>query len=137
MLMRPEYRKDIAEAYKKKIESIVRKPAKTEEVLAKCLSVYMLVCVSRACTCTCACTCCEWARSGGLVLHDTPLTARHAARQDEGVSACPYCGIKSPNSQLDCPQCKSRVPYCIATGAPMLCCHSCNCGMQHRNVELA
>lgn len=34
MLMRPEYRKDIAEAYKKKIESIVRKPAKTEEVHA-------------------------------------------------------------------------------------------------------
>ena len=34
MLMRPEYRPQIAEAYKKKIESIVRKPAKTEEVSA-------------------------------------------------------------------------------------------------------
>mmetsp|Transcript_44380 Transcript_44380/g.108454 ORF Transcript_44380/g.108454 Transcript_44380/m.108454 type:complete len:1358 (+) Transcript_44380:80-4153(+) len=31
MLMRPEYRSQIAEAYKKKIESIVRKPTKQEE----------------------------------------------------------------------------------------------------------
>jgi hypothetical protein len=39
MLMRPEYRQKIAEAYKKKIESIVRKPAKTEEVLARAAMV--------------------------------------------------------------------------------------------------
>jgi len=77
MLMRPEYRQKIAEAYKKKIESIVRKPAKTEE--------------------------------------------------DEGVSACPYCGVKSPNSQLDCPQCKNRVPYCIATGLKMVVTDWCQC----------
>ena len=31
MLMRPEYRKDIDEKYKKKIEAIVRKPQRTEE----------------------------------------------------------------------------------------------------------
>ncbi|KAL3685392.1 hypothetical protein R1sor_003414 [Riccia sorocarpa] len=31
MLMRPEYRNQITSAYKRKIESIVRKPEKTEE----------------------------------------------------------------------------------------------------------
>ena len=31
MLMRPEYRKDIDEKYKKKIEAIVRKPQRSEE----------------------------------------------------------------------------------------------------------
>ena len=31
MLMRAEYRKDIDEKYKKKIEAIVRKPQRTEE----------------------------------------------------------------------------------------------------------
>ncbi len=43
-------RDKLAEAYKKKIETIVRKPVKTEE--------------------------------------------------DEGVSPCPYCASKSPNSQV-------------------------------------
>jgi len=77
MLMRPEYRPQIAEAYKKKIESIVRKPAKTEE--------------------------------------------------EESASPCPYCAAKSPNSQLDCPQCKNRVPYCIATGLKMVTTDWCQC----------
>jgi len=70
MLMRPEYRPQIAEAYKKKIESIVRKPTKQED--------------------------------------------------DEPVTPCPYCAMKSPCSTLDCPQCKNHVPYCIATGLRMV-----------------
>lgn len=60
----------IADAYKKKIESIVRKPTKQED--------------------------------------------------EEPVTACPYCAMKSPCSNLDCVQCKNRVPYCIATGLRMV-----------------
>ena len=70
MLMRPEYRPQIADAYKKKIESIVRKPTKVED--------------------------------------------------DEPVTPCPYCATKSPRSNLDCIQCKNRMPYCIATGLRMV-----------------
>ena len=76
-LMLPEHRPNIAETYKKKIESIVRKPTKVEE--------------------------------------------------DEPVSACPYCGEKSPESSLDCPHCNNRIPYCIASGLKMVAHDWCIC----------
>jgi hypothetical protein len=135
MLMRPEYRKDIAEAYKKKIESIVRKPAKTEEVHEKCLSAaclpsapsaYMLVRVYVLWA--------KWARRGGLVLHDTPLMARHAPGTGRG-------GISMPVLWDQVTQLPARLPAVQKPGAllhryryanvTVLLPRACNCRMEH------
>jgi len=138
MLMRPEYRKDIAEAYKKKIESIVRKPAKTEEVHAKCLSAlclpfalsapsaYMLVRVYVLWV--------RWARRGGLVLHDTPLMTRHAPGTGRG-------GISMPVLWDQVTQLPARLPAVQEPGAllhryrcarvTVLLPRACNCCIEH------
>lgn len=34
---------------------------------------------------------------------------------EEPLEACPYCSHPVSQSRLDCPQCKSTIPYCIAT----------------------
>ncbi|KAJ9458311.1 Intraflagellar transport protein 172 [Diplonema papillatum] len=48
----------------------------------------------------------------------------------EPVGPCPFCSAPVPMTMLDCPRCKSNIPYCIATGQHMLleewaCCSSC------------
>uniref|UniRef100_A0A915JBW9 WD repeat-containing protein 19 n=1 Tax=Romanomermis culicivorax TaxID=13658 RepID=A0A915JBW9_ROMCU len=36
--------------------------------------------------------------------------------EEENESPCPYCRTMLPDSQLTCINCKSNIPYCIATG---------------------
>ncbi|KAJ1492862.1 hypothetical protein T484DRAFT_1770085 [Baffinella frigidus] len=84
MLMRPEYRANIAESYKKKIESIVRKPSKSYKEKIESI-----------------------------------VREPSKAEDEEPVSPCPYCAMASPTTTLDCPGCKNRVPYCIASGLRM------------------
>jgi WD repeat-containing protein 19 len=40
--------------------------------------------------------------------------------KDEAVSACPFCQFEIPESQLDCSNCKNRIPFCCATGKHMV-----------------
>ncbi|KAJ3334720.1 WD repeat-containing protein 19, partial [Kappamyces sp. JEL0680] len=39
---------------------------------------------------------------------------------EEGESPCPYCTAPLQDTLLDCTECKSRIPYCIATGRHMV-----------------
>ena len=34
---------------------------------------------------------------------------------EEEQDPCPFCGCLLPQSQLDCPDCKNTLPYCIAS----------------------
>ena len=34
---------------------------------------------------------------------------------EEPLDACPYCSYPVPQTQLDCPECKQHLPYCIIT----------------------
>ncbi len=43
---------------------------------------------------------------------------------------CPFCSNQVPEPDLYCPQCKSNLPYCVATGyhvvaADLTLCNSC------------
>eukprot|EP01002_Notosolenus_urceolatus_P014900 NODE_68_length_2974_cov_11.439316_g52_i0.p1 GENE.NODE_68_length_2974_cov_11.439316_g52_i0~~NODE_68_length_2974_cov_11.439316_g52_i0.p1 ORF type:complete len:933 (+),score=364.97 NODE_68_length_2974_cov_11.439316_g52_i0:413-2800(+) len=84
VLVRPEYRKQINEKYKKRIEGLVRRRTKEELV-----------------------------------------------DPDEPSSPCPFCGMMVQDFSLECGNCKSSVPYCIASGRHMViddwtCCPSCH-----------
>lgn len=39
---------------------------------------------------------------------------------DETKSPCTYCNTDIPDTVLDCPECKGRIPYCIFTGKHMV-----------------
>jgi len=39
---------------------------------------------------------------------------------EEPKSPCPVCAAGIPETMLDCPECKSRIPYCIVTGRHMV-----------------
>lgn len=71
ILVRPENIDQVAPKFKKKVESIARKPVKTD---------------------------------------DDP----------EPLSLCPHCNFSLPESQLDCPNCKNNIPFCIASGKHMI-----------------
>ncbi len=34
---------------------------------------------------------------------------------EEELAPCPNCSYLLPQTKLDCPQCKSTLPYCIVT----------------------
>jgi len=38
------------------------------------------------------------------------------SEKDEGRTPCPFCESAVPESELTCSNCKSTIPYCIATG---------------------
>jgi WD repeat-containing protein 19 len=40
--------------------------------------------------------------------------------EDEKHSACPVCQFELPETLLDCPQCRSILPYCCVTGRHMV-----------------
>ncbi len=52
------------------------------------------------------------------------IVRKRPGRGEKGVSnedpprstPCPYCSHQVPEPDLYCPQCKSNLPYCIATG---------------------
>eukprot|EP01105_Mastigella_eilhardi_P003885 TRINITY_DN1506_c0_g1_i1.p1 TRINITY_DN1506_c0_g1~~TRINITY_DN1506_c0_g1_i1.p1 ORF type:complete len:773 (-),score=230.44 TRINITY_DN1506_c0_g1_i1:109-2148(-) len=80
VLVSPEYRRDIPQQYKLKIEGVVRKMDKTEDV--------------------------------------------------EKTTPCPNCSQHLFRTELDCPNCKSFLPWCIITGRHMVlddwtCCPLC------------
>lgn len=39
---------------------------------------------------------------------------------DEIKAPCAYCNTDIPDTLLDCPECKGRIPYCIFTGKHMV-----------------
>jgi WD repeat-containing protein 19 len=39
---------------------------------------------------------------------------------EESKSACPFCECSVKDTELICPECKSDLPYCIATGQHMV-----------------
>jgi WD repeat-containing protein 19 len=39
---------------------------------------------------------------------------------EEEVGGCPHCSHPLPLTQLNCPQCKNTLPYCIITGQHMM-----------------
>ncbi|KAI6657490.1 WD repeat-containing protein 19-like [Oopsacas minuta] len=49
---------------------------------------------------------------------------RRGSEKDEQVNEpllpCPFCHTSLPEYQLDCPQCKNNVPYCLQTGRHMI-----------------
>lgn len=71
ILVRPENIDQVAPKFKKKIESIARKPVKTD---------------------------------------DDP----------EPLTSCPHCSFKIPETELQCPQCRNNIPFCIASGKHMI-----------------
>jgi WD repeat-containing protein 19 len=38
----------------------------------------------------------------------------------ELLSPCPFCNFEIPETQLECPQCKNNIPFCIASGKHMV-----------------
>eukprot|EP01063_Lacrimia_lanifica_P024005 TRINITY_DN3196_c0_g2_i1.p1 TRINITY_DN3196_c0_g2~~TRINITY_DN3196_c0_g2_i1.p1 ORF type:complete len:1456 (+),score=570.56 TRINITY_DN3196_c0_g2_i1:76-4443(+) len=55
------------------------------------------------------------------------LTEADLTDPPEKVGPCPSCSAPLPMTMLDCPRCKSNVPYCIATGQHMLLDDWCVC----------
>ncbi|XP_066931056.1 WD repeat-containing protein 19-like isoform X2 [Clytia hemisphaerica] len=47
--------------------------------------------------------------------------------EEEPLDACPFCSYPVPQTQLDCPECKQHLPYCVVTGRHMLKDDWCNC----------
>jgi WD repeat-containing protein 19 len=45
----------------------------------------------------------------------------------EPLSACPFCQFQIPETQLECPQCKNNLPFCIASGKHMTLSDWTNC----------
>eukprot|EP00755_Sulcionema_specki_P023223 Sspe_Gene.78375::Locus_49029_Transcript_1_1_Confidence_1.000_Length_4205::g.78375::m.78375/K19671/WDR19, IFT144; WD repeat-containing protein 19 len=84
-LVAPEYRNEIPEKHKKKIETIVRKPGHLSK------RTY------------------EGKKSEAMLIDPT-----------EPTGPCPFCGNEVPMTMLDCPKCKSIIPYCIVTGQHMV-----------------
>jgi WD repeat-containing protein 19 len=39
---------------------------------------------------------------------------------EEPLSPCPCCSTPIPETLLDCPECKNRIPYCVVTGRHMV-----------------
>lgn len=95
MLMRSEYRDQIDPKYSKKIESIVRKAPKNIKQLND---------------------------------FDEPLTNGNGKEADDDEieiskkkstiesSPCPFCNFNFNSMDTACPQCKTSLPICIATG---------------------
>jgi len=57
-------------------------------------------------------------------------TARKPVKVDddpEPLSPCPFCQFSIPGTQLECPQCKNRLPFCIASGKHMILADWCHC----------
>lgn len=49
--------------------------------------------------------------------------ARKPVKQDddpEPLSPCPHCSFKIPETELNCPNCKNNIPFCIASGKHMV-----------------
>ena len=49
--------------------------------------------------------------------------ARKPVKQDddpEPLSPCPHCSFKIPETELNCPNCKNNIPFCIASGKHMI-----------------
>lgn len=90
MLMRTEYRDQIDSKYVKKIESIVRKAPKNIKQLNDFDEV--------------------------IENEDGDETKRKPSTKDES-SPCPMCSnSKLSYMEVNCSQCKSTLPICIATG---------------------
>ncbi|XP_076359241.1 WD repeat-containing protein 19-like isoform X2 [Tachypleus tridentatus] len=106
MLMRPEYRNEIDQKYKKKIEAIVRKPQKIEEEEPNSPCPY---CGSEIPETELTCPDCR---------NNIPfcvITGRHILKED--LTACPQCQfpglysefVKLLGTEECCPMCKDKV----------------------------
>jgi hypothetical protein len=40
--------------------------------------------------------------------------------EEEPTTACPFCHVHGPETELECTACKNVIPYCIATGRRMV-----------------
>merc|ERR1711935_368143 len=57
-------------------------------------------------------------------------TARKPVKIDdeiETLTPCPFCQFTIPASQLECPNCKHNLPFCIASGKHMVVSDWSNC----------
>ena len=128
MLLRPEYRTQIADRYKRKIENVVRKYDKLMvgiEVYERCSIFGMLDCRSTLdCVCVCVCVCvCERERERERERKGNNHSQNGSNEQEdeETIStACPYCKAGVPEFELNCMSCKSVLPWCLATGKHMV-----------------
>ena len=59
---------------------------------------------------------CKWSNKK-LTLH---ARKPDKTEEEEQLDACPYCGYQVPQTQLDCPECKKNIPYCIVTVSKIL-----------------
>ena len=96
MLMRPEYRSEIDEKFKKKFEGIIR----YELITGKC-----------------------GRDSNDILFVSQIFKFRKRPKKGEGEgeeppksTPCPFCSFSVPESDLRCTQCKNSLPYCVATG---------------------
>lgn len=97
MLMRSEYREQIDPKYAKKIESIVRKAPKNIKQLNDFDEVI---------------------ENGNEEEDNDDVKAVEKRRPStkEDSSPCPVCSSNLNNMDFTCPQCKSTLPICIASG---------------------
>lgn len=95
MLMRPEYRNDIDQKYRKKFEVMVRWVMTLPPHYLPFLPLYLSGSSFLLLSC----------------LHRRPDTSEI----EEETTPCPYCGFQLSQNELLCLSCKNNLPYCIAT----------------------
>ena len=121
ILMRPDLRSEIDQKWKKKIEQIVRyneaeyvcdspnhaQPRLWTPHAYILLQVQLLdhTSVRSAVSSVCLLT----------VVHTCTCRKPDKSEIEEEQDPCPFCGRLLPQSQLDCPDCKNTLPYCIAS----------------------
>ena len=98
VLMRPEHRPNIDEKYKKKIEGII--------VILPQMSLPQ---VSEDFSFT-------FSPLSGIVRRPPPKKGDEEGEPQPEVTPCPYCSSGVLETELYCSQCKSSLPYCVATG---------------------
>ena len=54
------------------------------------------------------------------VVHTCTCRKPDKSEIEEEQDPCPFCGRLLPQSQLDCPDCKNTLPYCIASVSAVL-----------------
>eukprot|EP00948_MAST-09A_sp_MAST-9A-sp1_P002723 g2723.t1 len=129
MLMRPEYRNDIPQKYKKKIELIVRRHSSEMKKEREEASERL-----------------ENSQSAGNGANDAAnnndpsgskwgnvkaavkmSVAMPGVRSTDETSKCPFCSSSVPIMEMSCGHCKNTIPYCIVTGQHMRADDWCMC----------
>jgi len=92
-----DFREQVSDKHKKKIETMVRKPGYYSK------------------------------RAEALQEKKKKLTEADLEDPSEMTSPCPFCGAAVIDTALDCPRCRSIIPYCVASGRHMVLDDWCFC----------